>query len=250
LNNGETGIGRNGTRRCGGRAIVPFGLQPISDSSNTANKTVFAGAALEGYRVTRIIFALTSFLLFFLGFQSEGVATPVPHQLYGKSVTISSTGTDVWWNETTGKNVTIKRGVTVIFYFSSQGRIFARRSYHDQSGSRTYEQVGSDPTLRSRPVLATGQGQMTGDTGMSSFQDLHFDGRALIGTSKVGENGAGRMTIEFDQNFGSCTWTSVRGSDNGKPIRKFGAHREILRAISLQVTDRRCTIQDGNAFQQ
>jgi hypothetical protein len=205
---------------------------------------------IEGYELARINLSLTSLSLFLLGFQAEGAATPVPRQLYGKSVAISSAGTDIWWNETTGKNNTNHTSLTAIFYFSSRGRIFARRSYRDQTGSRTWEQVGSDPTLKSGgPVLATGAGRLPGGAG-GSFQDLHFEGRALIGTMTAGENGAARMTIEFDHNFGSCTYTSVWGSDNGKPRRRTAWNGNIQRHISLQVTDRRCTIQDGNAFQQ
>ncbi len=202
--------------------------------------------------MARHILALISFWLCFFGFHTEGAASPVPRQLLEKSVTISLTDTEVWWNETTGKNDTVNSSSTTIFYFSSLGHIFARISYHNQFGSRTWEQVGSDPTLKSGgPVLATGAGRLPGGNSMRSFQDLHFEGRTLIGIRKFGENGAARVTIEFDQNFGSCTSTGVRGSDNGKPIRRItwnGYH--IQRLISIRVTDRHCTIQDGNAFQQ
>jgi hypothetical protein len=198
-------------------------------------------------RSARIILSLS---LFFFGVQAGSAASQVPRQLYGKSVTVSATVTDVWWNDTSGKNNTKNFSSTSIFYFSSQGRIFARHSVNNQFGSRTYEQVGSDPPKSARPVLATGSGLSFRGTSMSTFQDFHFEGRALIATARVGENAASRLTIEFDQNFGSCTSTSVRGSDDGKPIRRIAGNGDIERAISRQVKDRRCTIQDGNAFQQ
>jgi hypothetical protein len=81
---------------------------------------------------------------------------------------------------------------------------------------------------------------------MSTYQDFHFEGRAFIATAMFGESGAVKQTIKFDQNFDSCTWTFVQGSDNGKPIRRTGWNGNIQRRISLQVTDRRCTNQDGN----
>jgi hypothetical protein len=56
-----------------------------------------------------------------------------------------------------------------------------------------------------------------------------------------GESRAVKQTIKFDQNFSSCTWTFVQGSDNGKPIRRTAWNGNIQRRISLQVTDRRCT---------
>src|SRR5262249_893864 len=113
-----------------------------------------------------------------------------------------------------------------------------------------YEQVGSDPMNSARPVLATGSGQMPGGTGGNTFQDLHFEGRALIATMREGENGAARFTIEFDQNFGSCTSTGIRGSDSGKAIGRTAWDGTTQRHISRQTTDRRCTIQDGNALGQ
>jgi hypothetical protein len=99
-----------------------------------------------------------------------------------------------------------------------------------------------------RPVLATGAGQLPGGTG--TRQDLHFEGRAFIATRLMGENSAIRITIEFDQNFVSCTRKVIRGSNDGKPVRRTDWGGNIQRLISIQVTDNRCTIQDGNAFQQ
>jgi hypothetical protein len=198
----------------------------------------------------RIVFVLTSFLLLLLGLESEAAATPVPRQLYGKSVTIRTTRTEVWGDDTIGKNYTWNIIGTTIFYFSIEGRIFARISWHYPDGSRTYEQVGLDPAFKSgRPVLATGAGRLPGYK-MGTFQDFRFEGRAFITTKMIGENSAARQTIEFDQNFASCTFTGVGGTDDGKPVRRTGWNGHVQRRISGQITDRRCTIQDGNAFQQ
>src|SRR5215510_5344683 len=113
---------------------------------------------------TCIIFTLASFSLFFLSFQTAGAATPVPRQLYEKSVSVSWTLTSATLNETTGRFVNSRTEMTKTFYFSSLGRIFASHSVRSPYGSRTFEQVGSEPHKVQRPILATGSGQGSGGT--------------------------------------------------------------------------------------
>ena len=199
---------------------------------------------------TGIIFTLASFSLFFLSFPTAGAAAPVPRQLYGKSVSVSWTQTEAQLNETTGRFVNSRSEITKTFYFSSVGRIFASHSVRSPYGSRTFEQVGSEPPKVQRPILATGSGQ--GSRGMSAgtFRDLHFEGRTFIAIQRIGENGARRTAIEFDQNFGSCTFTVVFGSDNGKPIRRIGWNGEALVIFSETRSQSSCVIRDGNAFAQ
>ena len=199
---------------------------------------------------TRVIYVLAWFSLFFLGFQAEGAATPVPRQLYGKSVSISWTFQQTLLKEIAGKSITLYGDTAVTFYFSPQDRIFARRSNRNQFGSRTYEQVGSDPRAIQHPKLAAGSGQGYAGTGAGSFQDLHFEGRALIAVQRTGENGALRRVIEFDQNFASCTWTTVWGRSNGKPVRQIGWRGDVEQIISSHATNHGCVIRDGNALEQ
>jgi hypothetical protein len=201
-------------------------------------------------RGARIIFMLTSFSLFFFGFETDGAATPVPRQLYGKSVSVSWTQTEALLNETAGRFFNWRAEMTSTFYFSSVGRIFARRSTSSSYGSRTFEQVGSEPHRDQRPILATGSGQGSAGTSAGTFRDLHFEGRTLIAIQRVGENGARRTAIEFDQNFGSCTSTVVFGSDNGKPIRRTGWKGESQVVSGETRSQPSCVIRDGNAFQQ
>lgn len=198
----------------------------------------------------RIILTLTA--LFSLAIQDQGAASPVPRQLYGKSVLISGgISQNTFLDETTGKSFTVHGNGSATFYFSSLGRIFARRLVGNEYGSRTYEQVGSDPTGVQRPALATGAGKGTGVGGTASFQDIHFEGRTLIITSKAGENAANRRTVEFDHNFVTCTTSSLRGTDNGKPVRQTGWNGHILQRISSQETSKpSCLIRDGNALAQ
>jgi len=202
-------------------------------------------------RGARVISMLISFSLFFFGFQAEGAATPVPPQLYGKSVVISNNGAQTFFDETTNNFVTVYFEGTVTFYFSSLGRIFARRTYRNQAGFRAYEQVGPEPNAVVQcPTSATGAGKGSGGTGTGTFQDLHFEGRTLITIQREGENGARRRVIEFDQNFGSCTATGVRGSADGKPIRRIGwnGHVEIISSETRSKPS--CVVRDGNALAQ
>jgi hypothetical protein len=153
-------------------------------------------------------------------------------------------------NETTSNFVNLYGEQTNTFYFSSLGRIFARHYGRNPAGSRTYEQVGSDPNQTQRPTLAIGAGQRPAGTGAGSFQDIHFEGRTLVANQKVGENGIRRTTIEFDQNFGSCTWTTVLRSNNGKQIRRIGWGGNVEVVSDETVSKLVCVIQDGNAFAQ
>jgi hypothetical protein len=198
----------------------------------------------------RIVFTLTSFSLFLLGFRAEGATAPMPHQLYGKSVTISRSTQSEVEDETTGKTLTLHPQQTDDFYFSSQGHIFARRFHRNPSGSRMFEQIGPDPNNVQRPTSATGRGQSPSGTGVGTFQDLHFEGRTLIAIFRIGENGATRLTIEFNQNFSTCTVSALIGSDNGKPRRYIGWSGHVRRAISKPTTSQSsCMVRDGNIFE-
>jgi hypothetical protein len=199
-----------------------------------------------GIRVISVL--LVSFQFVFA--LQTAAATSLPHQLYGKSVTISRAIEDVYQDETTGKMITFHAQLTDNFYFSSQGRIFARRLNRNQFGSRTFEQVGSDPNKGQRATDAAGRGQSPSGTGVATFQDLHFEGRTLVAIYKLGENGANRLAIEFDQNFGACSVSLLHGTDNGKPRRQISWTGHVLRNITAHRTSEpSCVVRDGNIFE-
>jgi hypothetical protein len=197
----------------------------------------------------RIVYMLTSSLVLFLGFQVEGAATPVPRELYGKSVSISVNIHQTFLNETTGRFINLYGEQAATFYFSSLGRIFARFTNRNPSGSLTSEQVGSDPNKINHPTVATGNAQRPGST-PTTFQDIHFEGRTLVANQNVGENGTRRATVEFDQNFRSCTWTTDLRSHNGKPVRRIGWGGNVEVVSGETVSNLVCMIRDGNAFAQ
>ena len=91
-----------------------------------------------------------------------------------------------------------------------------------------------------------------GDDRVCLYQDIHFEGQTLIAIQRVGENGADRIAIEFDQNFATCAPRGVlRGTDNGRPVRIIGWDGRVLRRISGQSTSRpSCVVRDGNTFGQ
>lgn len=204
----------------------------------------------QGQSCARIICALVSSSLVSLFLCVEAPATSVPHQLYGKSVTISRAFEDVYQDETTGKIITLHTQRTDNFYFSSHGRIFARRLIRNQFGSRTFEQVGSDPDKVQRATDAAGHGRSPSGTGIGTFQDLHFEGRTFVAISKIGENGANRLAIELDQNFAACSVSALRGTANGKPRRQISWSGHVLRNITAHRTSEpSCTVRDGNIFE-
>jgi hypothetical protein len=73
------------------------------------------------------------------------------------------------------------------FYFSSQGRIFARFNNRTTFGSATYEQVGRDAQKAQRPISATGVALKGTGTTLSHFQDIHFEGRTVVAIQKWGK---------------------------------------------------------------
>jgi hypothetical protein len=196
------------------------------------------------------ILPLISFSLCFFSFEADAVATPVPHQLYGKSVTISRSVRLVSQDETSGRINTVPLEITDSFYFSSLGRIFTRVLKRTPRGSRTFEQVGSDPNKVQRATSATGSGQTPFGTGGGTFQDLHFEGRTLIAIYRVGENGAARLKIDFDQNFGTCTVSVVYGTDNGQPRREIDWFGRVRRPVRQTMHSQpSCVVMDGNIFE-
>jgi hypothetical protein len=194
---------------------------------------------------SRLLWMLVSLPLLSFFSHADAAATPVPSQLYGKSVTSSRAMQQTLANETNGKTIIVNTERTDSFYFSTQGRIFTRYSVRNQFGSRTFEQVGSDPKK-----VQAGLGGSVG-TSAGSFQDIHFEGRTLVAIQKVGDNGARKMAIEFDDKFRSCAVSRVTGTENAKPIRKIGWAGHVERIISEHTTSTSgCLIQDGNIFER
>jgi hypothetical protein len=200
--------------------------------------------------MARTILSFISFSLFFLGVQAGGAATQIPRQLYGKSVTVYRNSQIVFEDENTGKLITSYNQFTDDFYFSVTGRIFVRRLYRNQFGSSSFEQIGSDPKKVQRATRTTGNARSLLGTGVSTFQDLRFEGRILVAIFTVGENTARRLAIEFDQNFGICTPGLLVGTDNGKPERLIGWDGHVHRVISGKPTSKpSCVVRDGNIFE-
>jgi hypothetical protein len=76
-------------------------------------------------------------------------------------------------------------------------------------------------------------------------------GEIAAAAQKVGDNGARKMAIEFDDKFSSCAVSRVTGTENAKPIRKIGWAGHVERIISEHTTSTSgCLIQDGNIFER
>jgi hypothetical protein len=88
-----------------------------------------------GVRVVSVLLVSCQFVF---ALQTDA-ATSVPHQLYGKSVTIYRSGQLVFDDEKTGKLITSYSRFTDDFYFSVMGRIFVRSLYRNQFGSSSFE---------------------------------------------------------------------------------------------------------------
>lgn len=211
----------------------------------------FAIFGQEQSLCARIILALVAPLLLFRILCSDAAATPVPRELYGKSVTRSSTGIQVFADETTGRNINLNWERTDSFYFSYEGRIFSRYNNRNAFGSMTFEQVGRGPNGVQRPISATGAALKAIGIPLGHFQDIHFEGRTLVGIQKWGTNGAIRITIEFDKSFTSCIYRGKTGTDDGQQVRRIGWSGHVERVISNTVTSRSdCVIRDGNVFEK
>ena len=155
-----------------------------------------------------------------------------PPQLFGKSVIVS-------WSEarmrrTAGEEQFHAQNVSLTesIYISTAGRPFERRAYPRSGVQR--EHVGA-----------------TGQSPTGNARILQFQGRSIAMTSER-INGAMRIEINFDENFGSCTARVVNGKVPGGGAYTVHSLKDRATPVEIQSAlinaGPTCSIKDGNVF--
>jgi hypothetical protein len=154
-----------------------------------------------------------------------------PAQLFGKSIVVS-------WSEarmqrTAGEEQfhSLNVAITESAYISTTGRPFVRRSYVHAGVQR--EHVGTG-----------------GQSGAGNARVLQFQGRSIVITSgRI--NGAQRVEINFDENFGGCTARVVNGKEVGAPaytVHNLRNPTVPVEVRSVSTSAATCSMKDGNVF--
>jgi hypothetical protein len=191
------------------------------------------------YRTAALSIALTALI----GEAASGAT--VPRDLVGKSVVITwyTTRTFQFPSEGDQQIHITNTSYVMSFYFSTQGRIFARFNTIWARGNRSFDTVGSDPH-RSHDAP---------DSGATTFQDMRFEGRTLIGLQMSGANMIRRTEVNFNDDASSCTARLTYARNVRVPKNEINYHRDwngaIQRTIESHSSTPECSVKSGNVFE-
>ena len=167
----------------------------------------------------------------FIALVDSAVAASVPQSMLGKSVVVSWTENRLQRKEGEADFRERSVGQTMRMYFSTQGRVFERRSVERGSRSGSLERLGGGAVARS---------------GRTEFR-----GNSLLVAGAMRQGGARLINIEFSQDFSSCRAKVTVGRETGAELMK-GRSLISKRAIEfkpLGTTSESCSIQNGNVFE-
>jgi hypothetical protein len=162
-----------------------------------------------------------------------------PPQLYNKSITLN------WVEARTNKfpNGSVRHPVVHSnygIYISSTGRVFSQIGRYSQPprgtpSMQTGSSVGPDGT-----VIKTSNSRYG--------RALSFAGRSIHTVWKY-ESGARRITVNFADDFGSCTAEIIYGKEDGVPgIVQRGMSTQLHMLVSINISSPICAIKNGNIF--
>lgn len=148
-------------------------------------------------------------------------ASPIPRQLFNKSVTVSWGESGLYKRESDGYTAGTAASFQVTAYISSAGRVFARLNSKSGSLGGT-RQLGPENT------------------------PARFEGNSLVGI-RVDRGIARRLAATFDSAYSSCSGSVTIGKI-GPNAQVSGFDGAVWRVISMQPGAVSCSINDGNAF--
>jgi len=160
-------------------------------------------------------------------------AEDAPAALRGNSVVLA------WQEVRLQRNVgepefrTVHANHSLTLYVSSVGRVFSRMTFATRAGSATRDQVsGSTP-----------------DKGVARVPS--FSGRTLtVFMPYRGVGGMRRVTVNFDDAFGSCTAKVLHAKEEGAPTR-LGFSPITKKQIEFKeasASGESCAVKQGNVF--
>jgi hypothetical protein len=156
-------------------------------------------------------------------------AQAAPQQLLNKTIEFSFTN-DETLREPGGRTFNARPSFHYIDYVSSAGRIFQRSSRSTGKQSRTADK---DPD---KPRLAGGE-----------VHTNRFEGKKLVIMNSYAK-GAVRMVVSFDPSFSTCSVDVLLGKESGGTIKRRGLDGVTREILSSNITNKSCTIRDGNPF--
>lgn len=164
-----------------------------------------------------------------------------PTQLYNKSIMIS-------WTEsrdmTTVEGEKRNRIVSTDYglYVSSAGRVFSQfgRTRGGKRGGRRVRHSAGSSEAPDGSSIKTGNGR--------SHRVLSFNGHSIHATDQF-KSGARRISVTFDDGFGSCTASVIYGKEAGVPgVISHGMSGKLHLVESVGISAPTCSIRDGNIF--
>lgn len=176
-------------------------------------------------RVSRICFSIALLILV----SGVACAQVAPSGLLNKTITFSFTN-NVTLREPEGRTVNRQASISYTDYVSSAGRIFQRSS---RSVGRRSRSADKEP-----------------DKARQAGGEVHtnrFEGNKLVIMNSYAE-GAVRMVVSFDPAFSTCTVDVMLGKEGGGTIKRRGLDGVIREILTYDVTNKTCTIRDGNPF--
>jgi hypothetical protein len=197
---------------------------PTALCAGTGSNFETIGAAMNLTRITAAIF-----------FAMTCAAQAAPKELYGKSITVS-------WNETrsqrdgqSGPFQSVSIPFTLVYYVSSEGRLFVRATAKGGSGAG----------FGSADVAGPG-----GGNDIRGGRGIEFNGNRIVSNSSFNGAAARHTEISFDANFASCTARVVTAISKG-------ARTAVVRSIatggnvefeSVSAGPASCSVTAGNPF--
>jgi hypothetical protein len=153
-------------------------------------------------------------------------AQAAPQQLLNKTIEFSFTNQETL-REPGGRTFNAQPSFHYIDYVSSAGRIFQRSS----------RSAGNQSKIADKPRLAGGGGVHTN----------RFEDNKLVIMNSYAE-GAVRMVVSFDPAFSTCSVDVLLGKESGGTIKRRGLDGLMREILSYNITNKNCTIREGNPF--
>jgi hypothetical protein len=156
-------------------------------------------------------------------------AQAAPPQLLNKTITFSFTNNQTL-REPGGRTFNTRASFHYIDFVSSAGRIFQRSSRSAGGRSRSAEKEPDKPRQ-----------------GGGEVHTNRFEGNKLVIMNSYAE-GAVRMVVSFDSAFSTCTVDVLLGKESGGTVKRKGLDGVVREIMSYDISDKSCTIRDGNPF--
>jgi hypothetical protein len=116
-----------------------------------------------------------------------------------------------------------------VIYVSSAGNVFIKSAVEGPGGTKEAEMAPGDKTPK------------------GGARAVQFVDGKLVAMAQRGI-GAGRMVVSFDTSYSSCSVDLTFGRPAGEKMMFRNPRGVMVELLRVTYSDRRCSIQEGNAF--